>query len=258
MNSAHHPPPHKWQSFFAEFRQYTSASPLQPARSIDPHKAETFFALFRQRYSPFVQSGGTINVWDVAGIGTDEVRNCAVLGWLLDCHGSHGQGASFLRCFLDSVRYAPQNYSSRLMRLPQAVHVFPPYRTTLENRYSPGCLEDGGPESRVDIVIENESFLLFIEVKIHATETGNQLERYSNILQAHACDKPCGLVFLTPTGRAARDESAKGIACLSWKHFADSLEAFINVPGISGGTVSTGQPLWASLVQQFCSHIRQF
>ena len=258
MNSAHHPPPHEWRSFFAEFRQYGSASPRQLTRAVAPHEAEAFFTLFSQRYSPFVQSGGTINVWDIAGVGTDEVRNCAILGWLLDCHGSHGQGASFLRCFLDSVRYAPQNDSSSLMRLPQAVHVSPPYRTTLENTYSPGDLCDNGPNNRVDIVIENESFLLFIEVKIHARETGNQLERYSNILQAHACNKPCGLVFLTLTGRAARDESAKGIACLNWKHLADSLEAFIHVPNDSGESVSAGQPLWASLVQQFCIHIRQF
>ena len=258
MNSAHYPPPHGWRSFFAEFRQYGSASPRQLPRAVAPHETEAFFTLFKQRYSRFVQSGGTINVWDVAGVGTDEVRNCAVLGWLLDCHGSHGQGASFLRCFLDSVRYAPQNGSSSLMRLPQAVHASPPYRTTLENRYSLGCLEDSAPESRVDIVIENAFFLLLIEVKIRAPETGDQLERYSDILQSHACDKPCGLVFLTPTGRPAKDEKIQGVARLSWKHFADSLEAFISAPGISGGTVSTGQLLWASLVQQFCSHIRQF
>jgi hypothetical protein len=181
MNNAQDLAIQNWQQFFTEFRQYsTDALPRDAA--VDNGEVEEFFHQFRRQYAPFVKSGGTINVWEVAGIDTDEVRNCAVLRWLLDCHGSHGQGEAFLRCFLDSLRTAPLNKASCLTRLPQAVQVHAPYRTVSESAYAEGCPDDKIPNSRVDIAIENETFLLFIEAKVHAGETGNQIERYNGIL----------------------------------------------------------------------------
>jgi hypothetical protein len=258
MSKAQDSPIQNWQQFFTAFRQCGTDSLPMRASAPDNGEAEEFFHQFKRRYDAFVQSGGAINVWKVAGVGTDEVRNCAVLRWLLDCHGTHGQGAAFLHCFLDSLRTAPRNKASCLTRLPQAVHVRAPYRTVSESAYDEGCPDDKIPNSRVDIVIENETFLLFIEAKVHAGETGNQIERYNGILQSRACGRPCGLVFLTPAGKAVRDESVGGVACLSWSHLADSLELFINAQGICGGTVSPQQPFWALLVQQFCGHMRRF
>ena len=101
----------------------------------------------------------------------------------------------------------------------------------------------------MDIAIEKESFLMFIETKIRAGETGNQLARYDRILHSRDCGKTSALVFLTPIGRAAWDEdSAEDIAYLSWSHLADELEL----------AASGQKSLWALLVQQFCNHIRQF
>jgi hypothetical protein len=260
MNNAQDLAIQNWQQFFTEFRQYgaDSLSIRDSTRdsTLDNREAAEFFHQFRRQYEPFVKSGGTINVWEVAGIGKDEVRNCAVLSWLLDCHGTHGQGAAFLHCFLNSLQTVPSN--TCLPRLPQAAQARAPYRTVLEKAYDEGCSDDNTPNSRVDIVIEKETFLLFIEAKVYAGETGNQIERYNRILQSRAGGRPCGLVFLTPDGRTARDESAEDVACLSWSRLADSLERFTNEQGISDGTISPQQPLWALLVQQFCGHIRRF
>ena len=258
MNKAHALLPREWQNFFIEFRRHLPTNPLQQDTVADTQRTEAFFSEFRRHHTWFVRSGGTINVWDIAGVGKKEVRNCAVLGWLLDCYGSHGQGSTFLRCFLDSVRTTPQNNTVCLTRLPQTAHIHTPYRLILENSYSQGCLEECTTKSRVDIVIESEAFLLFVEVKIHAEETGDQLKRYNNILRSRACGKPCCMVFLTPTGRAPREESAESIACLSWKYLADSFENLINAQAVSDATAPSSPPLWVPLIQQFCKHIRTF
>ncbi len=243
----------EWQNFFTDFKRYAFEVESTHPPMVDAKAAEQFFHLFRQHYTPFVKSGGAINVWDVAGIGTDEVRNCAVLGWLLDCHGSHGQGALFLHWLLDAIYFVPLPLACR-DHIPCGADVRAPYCATVENTYEQEGPDGAIPNSRVDIVIENESFLLFIEAKVRAGETGNQLERYNSILRSRAGERSYAMIFLTPTGRAARDESAKDIICLSWKQLADSFEEHIaaDIPKDSS------QPLWVPLVQQFCQHIRTF
>jgi hypothetical protein len=254
MNSAQHSQTASWQNFFTDFKLYAFKAESAHAPALDARNAEQFFNLFKQYYVPFVKSGGTINVWEVAGVGTDEVRNCAVLGWLLDCQGSHGQGTLFLHWLLEALSVAPFSRACRA-HLPQVLHAHPPYRATVENTYEQEGSDGVMPNSRVDIVIENESFLLFIEAKVHAGETGNQLERYSSILRSRAGKRPYAMIFLTPTGRPAKDESAGDIVCLSWKQLADSFEARIaaDIPKDSPHPL-----LWVSLVQQFCQHIRTF
>ncbi|MDL2216268.1 PD-(D/E)XK nuclease family protein [Desulfovibrio sp. OttesenSCG-928-M14] len=245
----------RWKNFFTNFKDYAREVESAQIPAMDAKAAEPFFKLFRQHYAPFVKSGGTINVWDVAGISTDEVRNCAVLGWLLDCHGSHGQGAAFLHCFLESLQTAPGK-DGGVENLPQAGQILAPYRTTLENTYAHECQGDNGPDSRVDIVIENDSFLLFVEVKIYAGDTGDQLKRYADILNARACGRACGLVLLTPSGRPPQDESAKDVTLLSWRHLAAHFEAYAD--SSQRASVEPCPPLWAELVRQFCQHINTF
>jgi hypothetical protein len=255
MSDAQYSQTDGWQDFFTEFKRYAFETIPSHIPTVDNKDTEQFFSLFKRHYEPFVRSGGTIDVWDVVGVGMDEVRNCAVLGWLLDCYGSHGQGTAFLRWFLETVHLEPLKAGCR-ERFPQAAHIHAPYRTILENAYDQRNVEGKTPDSRVDIVIENNAFLLFIEAKIQAGETGNQLERYTGILHSRAGGRRYGMVFLTPTGRSAQDESISGVACLGWKQLAETFET--RTQNISSGMVSPQQPLWAMLVQQFCRHIRTF
>lgn len=249
------PPVKRWHDFVTAFEKHYAPQKLRPVSPVSLNAAMVYFQGFGKLYDPFWQSGGTINVWNIAGIGTDEVRNCAVLGWLLDCHGSHGQGAAFLHCFLESLQTAP-GINDGAGRLPQADQIHTPYRTALENTYAHECHGDKGPDSRVDIVIENDSFLLFVEVKIYAGDTGDQLKRYADILNSRACGRACGLVLLTPSGRPPQDESAKGVTLLSWRHLAAHFEAYADAR--QRASVVPCPPIWAELVRQFCQHINTF
>lgn len=246
MNSMQPSQTDVWQNFFMGFKQYAPEAEAPPIPAVSAKDAEQFFSLFNERYTPFVRSGGAINVWDVAGIGTNEFRNCAVLRWLLDCHGSHGQGPAFMCWFLEAVSSAsPLSFAYR-DHFPHSGLALAPYRAIAENAYE----QDGTDKSRVDIVIESDRFLLFIEVKVYAGETDNQLERYADILRSRAGERPYGLIFLTPDGRAARDESVKDVAYLSWKQLAAAFER--------GLTLELQDAFWVKTVQQFCQHIRTF
>ena len=54
-----------------------------------------FFRTARAPIEPARSSGELLNVWSVARVRTDELRNAAILNWLLDINESHGRGARF-------------------------------------------------------------------------------------------------------------------------------------------------------------------
>ena len=128
------------------------------------------------------QQGLAVNVWQIAGLKTDEVRHSKVLKWFLDCRGDHGQGNAILLHLLKELplmeKYQPKRYF-----------------TTEE------CCPLGNQESRVDIEIDADEFLLFIEIKINATEGKDQLQRYIDIAQAKAKNRDWLIVYLTRDGK---------------------------------------------------------
>jgi len=258
MAQAHYPLPtaHELEKFFTEFGHGYSAMPQLQPPVVNTEEMEQYFSQFKQDYDLFVESGGIINIWADAHVGKDEVRNCAVLGWLLDCHGSHGQGAKFLRWFLDALHEALNEEpleNACMKRVPQVANANTPYRTTLEKPY---YWQE--KDYRVDIVIENEAFLLFIEAKVDARERKSQLKNYNDILHSRACGKKRhGLIFLTRTGEHATGGLEKKIVPLRWTQIADAFEHGMN-QSISSRSLPSQQPLWAILVQQFCQHIRFF
>lgn len=99
-----------WRDFFNDFKKRDLIAPVfEPPPAIDIGAAKSFFTQYKHEYASFWKDGGAINVWEAAGLKRDEVRNTAVLSWLLDCHGSHGQGSLFLECFLESLKGIPEN-----------------------------------------------------------------------------------------------------------------------------------------------------
>lgn len=230
-----------WNRFFAEFDSLLPQHMLQvEIPHIDLTEAQTFFQTFSHKRTQFLEYDGTINIWEVAGIGHNEVRNCAVLGWFLDYYGSHGQKGLFLQAFLDGLNKASQGKTNFTVQGP--------YRIRLENCYDQG-------ESRVDIVIESADLLLFIEAKIDAPDTRGQSDQYSVILNSRSEYTQRGLVYLTPKGHIPRCENKQYLIPFSWRHIANAFECIAD--RASTGT-QTSQPYWVPLVQQFCWHIRQF
>ncbi|MDR2050295.1 MAG: PD-(D/E)XK nuclease family protein [Deltaproteobacteria bacterium] len=222
-------------------------------------RCEDFFARFRALYTPFFQAGGEIRFWDLAALGTDELRNTSILGWLLDQHASHGQGDAFFRLFLEALRASPGCPEAAREALPGPEQLGGGYGTRLEISYESPEDKDSRPGSRVDLEMEGRSMLLFIEAKVYAGETGNQLARYAAILDARKGGRAHGLVFLTPEGRPPQEEIlARKVVCVSWRHIARHMSLHAE-KGLSASRSSgeTRPPFWAELARQYCRHISQ-
>ncbi|MDB6019689.1 MAG: hypothetical protein JWR19_4178 [Pedosphaera sp.] len=124
-------------------------------------------------------TGEHFNIFKILGIGHYEVRtHSPILGDLLNPKGSHGQGDTFLRLFINQLD----------------VKDFDPASARLELEYHIGTVTDksGG---RIDIVIlDGNGHAIFIENKIYAGDQEKQLQRYrERDAQAH-------LLYLTLQG----------------------------------------------------------
>ena len=231
--------PKGWELFFTEFKRYYIPNDLPPqAYFPDISAAKIFFQQFQTIYDDFEKSGGTIDVWEVADIGKDELRNSAILGWLLDCYGSHGQGSAFLRKLLEQC--GDGSLASTCAH---------GYRTTVEESYDEFDTGSRKQRSRVDVVLDGAAFLLLIEVKVRSRETDNQLERYLRIGRARAGVRPWRLVYLTVDGRQPSDPGLKDkdkIDCVSWHKLGRAFLRHVDSMPDSFGAV---------IIRQFCEHI---
>ena len=228
-----------WNQFFKRFVELRPVQATQPRRIIAPQGWADFFAYFAVMRDTYRKQGKAVDVWELAGIGRDELRNSAILGWLLNCHGSHGQGDAFLRAFLAQCGYDQDSIAS------MCVHG---YRTTVEESNDEYEVGSDKQRSRVDIVLEGPAFLLLIEVKVQSGETDNQLERYLRIGRARAGVRFWRLVYLTLDGRLPKDAALQGeVDCARWRDLGLAFLRHVDsMPADSQGTV---------VIRQFCEHI---
>lgn len=150
--------------------------------------------------------------WEVAGLERKEVRNTAVLAWLLDPEETHGFGRLPLQILLQTIRHNRND-------IPEDYH-----------RYCRVQVETNSDDSanRVDIEIDADNFLLFIEVKIDANEQPEQIARYCADAKQRAISRPWAVVFLTLQGKEPQtcgsEFKSEDVPCLSWRQLATNLE----------------------------------
>lgn len=234
------------RDFFDEWpHKYTQPKSPPTKIEIDAKKLEQFFIKFKEEGCPAIlkmrRTGDFSNVWRAAGLKRDELRNSAVLAWLLDRHGDHGQGSAILERLLQLL---PTYFPNLDKEFPNAKNAEGNYWT-----YTESC-PLGEKENRVDIEIDGREFLLFIEVKIGAQETNKQLDRYLGIGSYKAQGRPWGVLYLTRDGHLPdrfADEHPE-LVPIKWKWVASILEAY-----------TKGQSSFAShFIRQFADHIRTF
>ncbi len=103
------------------------------------------------------KTGACFNIFNIMDVSTNEVKICQLIYDLLNPYGSHYQGKSYLKLFIEHVLGIDNfNYNG--------VRVFREYLTS-QNR-------------RIDLVIENSTITIPIEVKIYADDQVNQLNDY--------------------------------------------------------------------------------
>lgn len=181
-------------------------------------------------------SGADLNPWTVAGLRFDEVRNAAVLAWLLSPRGSHGLGSALLRRLLEDVRQESDTVWPELDRLDEATVV-------AEERPM------GSDRDRVDLAIEGMDFVAFIEVKINAPFAPDQLANYRDSLARKAANLGKRHQLLITLTRRPLPLGEDEVRSLTWT----GMTALIRQSCRAG---SAGAGRAAAL--HFCEHIQQF
>lgn len=125
-------------------------------------------------------TGDRFNIFNVLGIGHLEVRtHSPILAELLNPRGSHSQGATFLKLFVD--RFGVDDFRSDSATVKSEYHV------------GPVTEKSGG---RVDILImDGTGRTILIENKIYAGDQPNQIARYRN------WNRQSRIFYLTLDGR---------------------------------------------------------
>lgn len=201
---------------------------------INTNQLESFFSNFKIAYKPITEmkkQGLFLNVWQTAGLERNEVRNSQVLKWFFDCNADHGLNNLVLDIFLKSLNYkisTPTSYYCYAENYPIA---------------------DG--KNRVDIEIETEGLLLFIEVKINASEGFEQLKRYQEIALQKAKGKKWAVIYLTKDGYLPNNYiKSETLIPTSWKTFAKAINKSVTEENV------LTHNFW--LLKQFAEHISNF
>ncbi|MDR1965974.1 MAG: PD-(D/E)XK nuclease family protein [Synergistaceae bacterium] len=236
-----------WTSFFEIFSAHPDllkGFDKEPSIRHDLNEWARFLILFEAEYSKKKGFGEYVNVWEVSEVGNRELTNSAVLAWLLDCNGSHGQKDIFLKALLEAVDSHNARNFPKSCDLPTHYHTFKEY-----SHHEDQDATDGSQRSRVDIEVRAPNFFLLIEVKINADETGDQLARYNKLFEEQSCMG--GVLFITPDGRQPADsELHSKIATVSWKTLSRAFMRQVEkMPRNSHGAIT---------IQQFCEHAAKF
>lgn len=179
--------------------------------------------------------GQAINVWDVAGLKHDELRNVAVLAWLLDPRGTHGYGPAVLAAVMGLLR--------QRAGLPVGIAGDETLcRTAVLTEHWPLASQ----RDRVDIALDGQDFTLLVEVKIRAPEGPDQLARYARSAQARRRAMGhdwAGVLYLSPRPPVCLPPQ---VTHIDW-HDVSAILRRLPATGFNG-----------MLTQQFASHIDNF
>jgi hypothetical protein len=184
-------------------------------------------------------SGAFLNVWSIAGLKRDEVRNAAVFASLLDPLICPEIGPAFLWAFLRRIRESGGG------SLPNEADIKAGYTVQTEDRPL------GNADSRVDLSIEGRDFLLLIEVKIDAGEGLAQLSRYNDVLRekANLLEKRPALVYLSPRPSS---RPPRGTFYADWTDVATAAR------NVARDFQSDGYAIVSTFLRHFAAHVKQF
>lgn len=173
-------------------------------------------------------AGSFANPWRIAGLKRREVPTAAVLAWFLSPEADHGAGEVFLQAFWREVTGTP------------------PFPLRNVRRCATELVPLANEDSRVDLVLEGDGCLVFIEVKIDAAFQPDQLARYRRLLQQRGEQLGNEWLQLLLIGNLA---VPKGVDCtgVSWSTVARALR--------SGATQVTQNAYAARLACDFAAHI---
>ncbi|GMO57473.1 MAG: hypothetical protein Ta2G_17190 [Termitinemataceae bacterium] len=159
----------------------------------------------KQLEKGYRDNGTKYNIFNIAGIGEKEVIMCKVIADLLDPKGKHYKGTIYLNSFLEIISKKYNSYPAKLDD-SGVIKVSTEYPT------------DQG--RKIDIVIEDKSNFIPIEVKIWAEDQQEQIADYYAYSKERNDNKNIPVLYLTPNGHKPSENSSKDESeykCISFK-----------------------------------------
>jgi len=210
---------------------------------LDPTRLAEFAAKFRPLRDSAWREGSFVDFWNVAGVQSNEIRNAAVLAWLLAAGQTHGRGNTILAAWLR--RLDPR----ALVPFLSSSAWGDEYSVVTES------YPLGDTQNRVDVVLESARALMFIEVKVNASEGEHQIERYLALAnakaRARAVPMDAGVIYLTPSWATSPVAQApKQVIHATWTDFAHAIEDVVRTTNDLGFA--------DRLLLQFANHVRKF
>lgn len=219
--------------------------------NIDSVQLADFFSNLSEPLKSVQHRSLFFDPWEVAGLKRKEVRNTAVLAWLLDPHESHGFGRLPLQVLLQLIQKCGRN------DIPKDLNRY--CRIQVETNPS------GDNTNRVDIEIDADNFFLLVEVKIDACEQEEQISRYCQDASHRALKRPWAVVFLTPLGgiplTCSPEFKSEAVPCLSWRQLAAAMESSLQSSYRQIMTADDASPMRQMAAHAafcFLQRIRQF
>ena len=146
-------------------------------------------------YDEHYKRGDFFNVFNILGLRSNETRtHSAFLAELLNPHGSHGMGDSYLKSFISCM-----HLEDLQLDLQHAYVEVERSIGEIDENY-----DNGG---RIDIIVVSDDKAIIIENKIYAQDQYKQLVRYNNYAKDTFSDYR--LLYLTLDKDAASDASTQ-------------------------------------------------
>jgi hypothetical protein len=207
---------------FAELRGNGTPIPKPMRVTPSPHRLKSVMTMLRPAIVDARRAGTFINPWSIAGLGRDERRTASVLAWLLDAHGSHGGGDTYLRAVWEAAA-GMRRFGFELIDCGRSV------------------------TEHCDIAIEGANFFLALELKIDAPQGPEQLARYCGVAKRKASmiNKPDWAVLYISN---LQENLPERCAQLSWRDVSKALKAGVE-------TLGRPQSLGAILASRFARHV---
>ena len=141
-----------------------------------------------------------INIFDVTGMGQQEIKHSNVLGFFLDPSGEHGMEDRFLKRLLQSSVKSLPISTQTSQKVPSALRI-------MLDDYSDAIVHREWLHIDLIIVSESNKTVFVIENKVGAKEGENQLTKYREKISQHPKFEGYQKIyaFLTPDGEEASD-----------------------------------------------------
>ena len=226
---------------FAQMRGYDEEPAALPSETtLNGDQLVLLFEALGPLIADANRGGAFLNIWAVAGLGRNEMRNASILSWLFDPRGSHGRGSDLLNACLDKIA---AKYLA-VFPLPSPVTDY-----TVATEFCPL----GDQSNRVDIVIDGPDFSAFVEVKVDAPEGPDQTKTYVELASRRAATmgkSKHAVIFLAPTKFGPISAPDGSVLRTTWAEIAEAIESVVRSE--RHGDVPD------ALLTQFAAHIRQF